>query len=76
MAKRERICDLAFDAAVKAIENTKTVMYKHGVWNPYVETPTESAIKSIKCSGYGADVSRDVETGIFYVSIPCDADMW
>jgi len=51
------------------------VFYRHGVWNEYKKVPTERAIESIKKSGYGADVYQD-SSGQFYVSIPCDSDMW
>ena len=71
----EKIVDLGFDEAVKAISGTETVMYRHGVWNSYKEMSTEEAIEHIKKSGYGADIRKD-EDGIYYVSIPCDADMW
>lgn len=72
----KEICSLAFEPAVDAIQHTKTVMYKHGVWNEYAERPTEDVIKSIQISGYGADVRYDEATDRYFVSIPCDADMW
>lgn len=69
-----KICELAFDSAINAIKDSKYVMYRHGVWNRYEKVPTEHAIKYIRTSGYGADVfERD---NMFYVSIPCDSDMW
>ena len=43
----KEIVKLGFDSAVKAIDGTKTVMYKHGVWNPYYERNTEDVKKSI-----------------------------
>lgn len=72
----KEIVKLGFDSAVKAIDGTKTVMYKHGVWNPYYERSTEDVKKSIMNSGYGADVDFNEKNGMFYVEIPCDADMW
>lgn len=71
---RNKITTLEFEASIKAIEGTDHVMYRHGVWNSYYEVPTAAAIESIRRSGYGADVSED--NGIYYVSIPCDSDMW
>lgn len=70
------ICRLRRSEAIEAIKNTETVMYKHGVWNPYYERKTAVVIKSIENSGYGAEVRFDEETGKYYVSIPCDSDMW
>ena len=70
----ENVVTLGKESAIKAIENTKKVMYRHGVWNEYEERDTVSVIESIKSSGYGADVRKDKEQ--FYVSIPCDSDMW
>ena len=72
----KEICSLAFEPAVDAIRHTKTVMYKHGVWNEYAERPTEDVIKSIQNSGYGADVRYDEATDRYFVSLPCDDDMW
>ena len=72
----KEIVKLGFDSAVKAIDGTKTVMYKHGVWNPYYERNTEDVKKSIMNSGYGADVWIDERNGKLHVSIPCDSDMW
>ena len=70
------ICELRFSEAIEAIKGTDTVMYKHGVWNPYEKRKTEKVIKSIENSGYGADVKYNEETNQYYVSIPCDSDMW
>ena len=70
------ICRLSFKEAAEAIKGTKQVYYKHGVWNPYELRDTEAVIRSIMASGYGADVDRDDESGMFYVEIPCAGDMW
>ena len=67
----KEICRLAFEPAINA-----TVMYKHGVCNKYAERPTEDVIESIQKSGYGADVRYDEGADRYFVSIPCDADMW
>jgi hypothetical protein len=71
----KQICSLGFEKAVEAIKDTETVQYKHGVWNPYKERLTKDVVELVMKSGYGADVSQD-DDGIFYVAIPCDADMW
>ena len=42
------VCSLKYEEAVEAIKGTKTVMYKHGVWNKYTECSTEEAIKHIR----------------------------
>ena len=76
ISKLSNICSLQREKAIEAIQGTKTVMYKHGVWNEYYERKTEDVIESIKKSGYGADVRRDDTTGQFYVSVPADCDMW
>lgn len=73
--RMKRIVMLGYSEAVDAIKGTTTVMYKHGVWNKYEPISTEKASKYIMSSGYGADVYKD-ENGRFYVSIPCDSDMW
>lgn len=44
------ICSLRFKEAIAAIQGTKTVMYKHGVWNEYSLCKTEDAIKEIQRS--------------------------
>mgnify|MGYP001850902232 FL=1 len=72
----KNICTLQFQKAVDAIKHTKTVMYKHGVWNEYYMRKTEDVIKSIQDSGYGADVRYDENSDRYFVSVPCDADMW
>lgn len=69
------IVSLGFKEAVDVIYGTKTVMYKHGVWNPYKPTETDKVISAIMHSGYGADVRKN-SNGEFFVSIPCDSDMW
>ena len=66
---------MEFENAVKAIENTEAVMYRHGVWNPYEVEDTDFVKKAIMNSGYGATVKKD-SNNVFYVSIPCDSDMW
>ena len=68
------VCSLKYEEAVEAIKGTKTVMYKHGVWNKYTECSTEEAIKHIRNSGYGADVRYDDEKKMFFVSVPADCD--
>lgn len=70
-----RIVTLGYQEAVDAIKGVSMVMYRHGVWNKYEPLSTEKASKAIMTSGYGADVYRD-DVGGFYVSIPCDSDMW
>lgn len=72
----ETICTLSKAGAIKAISNTSSVMYRHGVWNEYYQRNTDEVIESIARSGYGADVRKDKKTGVLYVSIPCDSDMW
>lgn len=72
----KEICSLAYEPAINAIKNTETVMYKHGVWNKFCERKTSEVIESIKRSGYGADVRYDEDKGLYFVSIPCDSDMW
>lgn len=66
---------MGYHVAVDAIKDSETVMYKHGIWNKYEPLPVEKAIKAIMNSGYGADVYKD-EQGRFYVSIPCNSDMF
>jgi len=69
------IVSLGFKEAVDAIYGTKTVMYKPGVWNASKLTETDKVISAIMRSGYGADVRKN-SNGEFFVSIPCDSDMW
>ena len=71
-----RIITLGYDIAIEKIRNEKTVYLKHGVWNKYEVYSVVDAIKSIKNSGYGADIYYNDDNGMFYVSIPCDSDMW
>jgi len=71
---RERIVSLSYDKAVEAIEDTSTVLFRRGVWNPWNEIDTKDAIKRIKNSGYGADIFK--QNGILCVSCPVDSDMW
>lgn len=72
----DEICRLGFKEAVEAISGTEKVMYKHGVWNKYELRNTKDAVRNIMNSGYGADVYYNKETDMYYVEIPCDADMW
>lgn len=69
------ICTLQHQRAIDLIAGTMRVFYRHGVWNKYRKIPTEKAIEFIKRSGYGADIYQD-SSGQFYVSVPCDSDMW
>lgn len=69
------ICKLGRQEAINAIAGTKRVYYRHGVWNEYYLRDTAGVMESIRNSGYGADVYRD-KRGIYYVSVPCDRDMW
>lgn len=69
------ICTLQRQKAINIVEGTMRVFYRHGFRNEYKKVPTERAIEAIKKSGYGADVYQD-SNGQFYVSIPCDSDMW
>lgn len=75
MAEKNRICTLGRQEAINIISETKRVYYRHGVWNEYYLRDTAAVIESIQNSGYGADVYRD-DKGLYYVSIPCDSDMW
>ena len=73
----KRIVTLGYQEAVDAIKGTSMVMYRHGVWNKYEPLSVEKASKAIMASGYGADVYMDEDKpDQFYVSIPCDSDMW
>ena len=72
---KKRIVTLGIETAIKAIEGTDEVMLRHGVWNEYHKLETNRAIACIKASGYGADIFED-ESGMLYVSIPNDSDMW
>ena len=75
MNERTLICKLGRQEAIDIISGTECVQYRHGVWNKYNVCDTATVIKSIRNSGYGADVFRDT-AGVYYVSIPCDSDMW
>lgn len=75
MANRKVICQLRIQESIDAISGTSQVHYKHGVWNEYQVKDTAAVIKAIRNSGYGADVFQD-ENGVYYVSVPCDSDMW
>lgn len=72
----ELIVKLGFSKAIDKIKDREEVFYKHGVWNEYKKVKTKDAIESIEKSGYGADIYYDDETDEYYVSIPCDSDMW
>lgn len=73
-SERVTICELAYKAAVEAIKDVSTVYYRRGVWNEYRLMKREQAQKAIMASGYGADVF--LKDGMYYVSVPCDSDMW
>lgn len=75
MNERTLICKLGRQEAIDIISGTERVHYRHGVWNEYYMRDTAAVIESIRSSGYGADVFRD-KAGAYYVSIPCDSDMW
>lgn len=71
-----RIVTLGFSKAIEAIKDRDEVFYKHGVWNKYSRVSAKSAIEGIEKSGYGADIYYDDEKDEYYVSVPCDSDMW
>jgi len=64
------------DTAIEKIKNENSVYLRHGVWNKYQLCKVTDAIESIKNSGYGADIYYDEDNKMYYVSIPCDSDMW
>lgn len=72
----KRVIDLGIADAIDTIQYEENVYCKSGVWNKYELTNTAKAIEMIKHSGYGADVYFDEKTEKYYVSIPCDSDMW
>ena len=72
----EKICTLSFDKAIEVIKDSLQVYYRHVIWNPYEKVSTPQAIESIKKSGYGADVSYEIVEGCYYVSVPCESDMF
>lgn len=72
----ELIVKLGFSKAIDKIKDREEVFYKHGVWNEYKKVKTKDAIENIKKSGYGADIYYDDEKDEYYVSVPCDSDMW
>lgn len=74
--RTELLCSLGRQTAIALISGTEKVMYKHGVWNSYEEKRTDEVIKRIENSGYGADVTINHETGVYYVCTPANADMW
>ena len=71
-----RVITLGRHTAIEKIKNEETVYLKHGVWNNYELYSVNDAIKRIKNSGYGADIYYNEDNKMFYVSIPCDSDMW
>ena len=71
-----RIVTLGKDKAIEKIENENTVYLRHGVWNKYELSGVSEVIERIKNSGYGADIYYNDDNRMFYVSIPCDSDMW
>lgn len=71
-----RVITLGVYTAIETIKNEKTVYLKHGVWNKYELYSVSDAIKRIKNSKYGADIHYNEDNKMFYVSIPCDSDMW
>ena len=72
----KEICTLSFDKAIETIQNSSQVYYRHGIWNPYEKVSTSQAIEGIKKSSYGADVKYEIIEGKYYVSVPCDSDMF
>jgi len=70
------IHQLKIQEVIDEISDSDTVFYRHGVWNTYKLTDTKAVIESVKKSGYGADLRLDEKTGIYYVSVPADCDMW
>lgn len=71
-----RIVKLGYDAAIEKNKDEKSVFLRHGVWNEYQLCGVSNAIESIRRSGYGADIYYNENNSMFYVSIPCDSDMW
>jgi len=65
---------LGYKEVVETIKDSKTVYYKHGVWNKYKIVDVDVAIKGIENSGYGADLYED--KGNYYVTVPSDGDMY
>lgn len=74
--KYKRVITLGVDSAIDTIHLEDSVYLRHGVWNDYELSDTEDAIKSIKGSGYGADIYFCEGNGKYYVSIPNNSDMW
>ncbi len=72
----ELIVTLGISKAIDKIKDREEVFIKHGVWNEYKKVKTKDAIEGIKKSGYGADIYYDDEKDEYYVSVPCDSDMW
>jgi hypothetical protein len=72
----KKVCELSYQFAIKAIESTKQVYFKSGVWNNYKLVDTQYAIGRIKKSKYGADIYLDEKTGMYHVCCPVGSDMW
>lgn len=72
----EIICKLQTKKAIETIKDTEKVYYRSGVWNSYEMQDTKTVIKAIENSGYGADVFYNKDNKMYYVSKPCDSDMW
>lgn len=71
--QREKAVSILLDNFDK--EHFAFVKYRSGVWNKYETVPLRQAIQSIRNSLYGSDVYKD-EKGVYYVSCPCQSDMW
>lgn len=72
----EMVIELGITDAIDTIQNETSVYYKHGVWNGFRIVNAKYAIEQIKHSGYGATVYFNEKNEKYYVSIPCDSDMW
>lgn len=71
--QRKKAIDILLDAVYN--EHIGYVKYRSGIWNKYETTSVKQAITDIALSPYGADVFKD-EKGAYYVSCPCQSDMW
>ena len=72
----EKVIDLGIHSAIDTIQYHEDVYLRSGVWNDYKLCKTDVAIEKIRNSGYGADVYFNEKNEKYYVSIPCDSDMW